>query len=83
MIGGEYLKKLFDATDSTASLRHIAYAGVVAFGVAMLVADFAVEFIKAGHGISDNARDVFGILLAAVTGGKILGAKYAPKEASE
>lgn len=70
-----YLKKFFDATDATVSLRHAAFALVVAAGVLYLGAQLVVGLVKTGVGITGDWNMGFGILLGGVTGSKLLGQK--------
>lgn len=74
-----YLKKFFDSTDATASLRHAAFALVVVAGVLYLGAQLVVGLVKTGNGITGDWNMGFGILSGAVTGAKIAG-KVAPKD---
>jgi hypothetical protein len=71
----EYLKKFLDQTDPTASLKHAAYASVICFGCGWLTYDLMVKTIEAGvkRGITAQWNVAFGLLLAAVTTGKVMG----------
>lgn len=73
-----YLKKFFDSTDATASLRNAAYALVVLSGVVYLGAELVVGLVKFGRGITGDWNVGFGILTGAATSAKIAG-KVAPK----
>lgn len=68
-----YLKKFFDTTDPTASLRHAAFALVVVAGVVYLGAELVVGLVKHGTGITGDWNMGFGILVGGVTGAKIAG----------
>jgi hypothetical protein len=73
-----YLKKFFDSTDATASLRNAAFALVVVSGVVYLGAELVVGLVKFGRGITGDWNIGFGILSGAATSAKIAG-KVAPK----
>jgi len=73
-----YLKKFFDSTDATASLRNGAFALVVVSGVIYLGVQLIVGLVKTGVGITGDWNMGFGILTGAVTGAKIAG-KVAPQ----
>lgn len=63
-----YLARLLDPTDSTASLKHAAYAVVIAAGVVWLSVDMAIKEVGGGHrGVDANWVTAFGLLLSAVT----------------
>ncbi len=62
-----YITRLIDATDPTASLRHAAYLTVVAAGIGWLTWGCRKD-------IDANWVAAFGLLLAAVTTGKLVGA---------
>ena len=79
-----YVKKFFDSTDATASLRNAAFALVVVAGVIYLGAQLVVGLIKTGVGINGDWNMGFGILVGAAAGTKIAGNRPpAPKDASE
>lgn len=65
-----YLKRLMDRTDPSASLRHAAYAVVVACGCGWLT--FGVRHLDG------NWVAAFAALLAAVTGAKIAHKESTP-----
>ena len=74
-----YLKKAFDPTDPTVSLKHIAYGGVIAFGCFWLSYDLAIKGVGGvKHGIDAEWVAAFGLLLTAVTTGKIVGSGPSP-----
>lgn len=62
-----YLKRFLDAADPSASLRHAAYAIVVVFACGWLTWDMIRGPITSEWNVA------FGLLLAAVTTGKIAG----------
>ncbi len=64
----DFFVKLIDATDPSASLRHFAFLLVVLAAIVWL--SIALSRPLAGSWI-----EAFGLLLAAVTGAKILGAR--------
>ena len=66
---GTYLAKFLNATDPTGSLRHAAYALVVLCSCAWLTWDMKRGPITAEWNVA------FGLLLAAVTTGKVLQGK--------
>jgi hypothetical protein len=68
-----YLKKFFDTTDPTASLRHAMFALVVVAGVLYLGAELVVGLVRHGSGITGDWNMGFGILVGGVTGAKIAG----------
>ncbi len=68
-----YCKKLLDATDPTASIHNVCYAGVVVAGVVFLAVGLVVGIVRKGTGIPFDWNTAFGILVAAVTGGKLFG----------
>lgn len=68
-----YIKKFFDSTDGSASLRNAAFALVVAAGVIYLGAELVVGLVRYGHGISADWNVGFGILVGGVTGSKLVG----------
>ena len=70
-----YLLKLLDSTDSTASLKHFAYALVVACSCCWLSYDLAIKTGNEKRGIDGNWCVAFASLLAAVTTGKVMGGK--------
>lgn len=74
-----YLKKFFDTTDPTASLRHAMFALVMIAGVLYLGAELVVGLVKRGTGMSGDWNVGFGILASATTGAKIAGKAPAPK----
>lgn len=63
-----YLSRLIDATDDSASLRHAAYAVVVVCALGWLTWDMVRGPITSEWNVA------FGLLLAAVTTGKLVGA---------
>ena len=63
-----WILRLFDKTDPTASLRHAAYALVVVAGCAWLTIG-----LYRPAGLDANWVAAFGLLIAAVTTGKVLG----------
>lgn len=63
-----YLRKFLDTTDPTASLRHAAYALVIVCGCAWLTIA-----LYRPTGLDANWVAAFGLLLGAVTAGKVLG----------
>ena len=63
-----YLGRFLDSTDPGASLKHLAYAAVVAFGCFWLSWDLVRGPINA------EWVAAFALLLGAVTTGKIVGA---------
>ncbi len=68
-----FILRLFDKTDPTASLKHAAYALVVACGCAWLTIA-----LYRPTGLDANWVAAFGLLLAAVTTGKVLGKPAGP-----
>ena len=62
-----YLLRLLDKTDPTASLRHATYALVIACGCLWLT----IALYRTG--LDANWVAAFGLILAAVTTGKVLG----------
>jgi hypothetical protein len=83
----QYVKKFFDSTDATASLRNAAFAVVMIAGVIYLAVDLVVGLIKTGIGITGDWNMGFGILVGAAAGTKIAGARDGkaapPKDGSE
>ncbi len=71
--GISYVKKFFDSTDATASLRNAAFALVVVSGVVYLGAQLTVGLVKTGIGINGDWNVGFGILASAATSAKIAG----------
>lgn len=71
-----YVLRLFNSADPTASLKHAAYAMVVVFGCGWLSYDLAFGSSKLG--ISGNWCTAFGLLLSAVTVGKVVGSGPSP-----
>ncbi len=69
MLASSLIRRLIDKTDPTASLRHAAYAAVVASGCGWLT------FALIKPGLDGNWVAAFGLLLAAVTTGKVVGQK--------
>ena len=63
-----YLLRLIDATDPGASLRHVCFGLVIVAGIVWLS-------ISLSRPLSGSWIEAFGLLLAAVTGAKVLGAK--------
>ncbi len=63
-----YLLRLLDKTDPTASLKHAAYALVIVAGCTWLTIA-----LYRPTGLDANWVAAFGLLLAAVTTGKVLG----------
>jgi hypothetical protein len=68
-----YLKRLLDSTDPTASVHNASYAGVVAVGLVFLAVDMTVGILRHGKDLPFDWNTAFGILIAAVTGGKLFG----------
>jgi len=68
-----YLKKFFDSTDGSASLRNAAFALVVVSGILYLGAELVVGLVRYGHGVTSDWNMGFGILAGAVTGSKLIG----------
>ena len=66
-----FLLKLLDKTDPTASMRHAAYGLVIVAGCVWLT----IGLYRTG--LTVDWATAFGLLLAAVTTGKVLG-KPAP-----
>lgn len=64
--------RYLDATDPTSSLRHAAYALVVLFACGWLTWDMIRGPITSEWNVA------FGMLLAAVTTGKIVGPREVP-----
>ena len=71
---------LFDATNSKASLKHFAYACVVVSGIVWLSVDLGMKQGGNKHGISPEWVAAFGLLLGAVTTGKVMGSSQTPKD---
>jgi hypothetical protein len=71
-----YAQRFLDPTDTSASLRHAMFALVVVAGVLFLAIDLGTGIVIRGIGISSDWCVAFGILAAAVTGGKLLGQKF-------
>jgi hypothetical protein len=69
MLPSNLIRRLIDKTDPTASLRHAAYALVVVCSCGWL------SFALIKPGLDGNWVAAFGLLLAAVTTGKIIGQK--------
>jgi hypothetical protein len=67
-----YLGRFLDQTDPTASLRHAAYAVVVVFALGWLTWDMIRGPITSEWNVA------FGLLMAAVTTGKLVGAAASP-----
>ena len=67
-----YLARFIDKTDPTASLKHLAYAAVVTFGCFWLSWDMIRGPIDA------EWVAAFGLLLGAVTTGKVVGSAPSP-----
>ena len=69
-----YIKKLLDPTAPDAELLHATYLACVVTGILWLSGDLIAKEINPAHsGIDGNWDTAFGILLAAVTGGKVFG----------
>jgi uncharacterized membrane protein YedE/YeeE len=68
-----YLKRLLDSSDPTASIHNACYAGVVIVGVLFLAVGLVVGIVRHGQGLPFDWNTAFGILVAAVVGGKIFG----------
>lgn len=64
--------RLIDKTDPTMSLKHAAYGLVVLSGCGWLT----LEVVK--HSITTEWVTAFGLLLAAVTTGKVVGSAPSP-----
>ena len=74
-----YLARFLDATDPNASLKHLAYLLVVCAGCFWLSYDLAIKETSGGkRGIDGNWCVAFGILVGAVTTGKIVGSGPSP-----
>jgi len=70
-----YLARLNDSS-KTDSLRHAVYMAVMAASIIWLSVDMAIKEAGGGHrGIDGNWVTAFGLLLTAVTTGKIMGSK--------
>lgn len=69
-----WFKSLFNATDSSASLKHVAYGAVIASAVFWLT-----KWLFA-PGPDGNWVAAFAALLAAVTTGKVMGSSQTPKD---
>ena len=67
-----YLARFVDKTDPTASLKHLAYAAVVSGGCFWLTWDMLRGPITSEWNVA------FGLLLGAVTTGKIVGSGPSP-----
>ena len=67
-----YLARFIDKPDPTASLKHLAYAAVVTFGCFWLSWDMIRGPIDA------EWVAAFGLLLGAVTTGKVVGSAPSP-----
>ncbi len=67
-----YLRRFLDTTDPTASLRHLTYGAVVAFACGWLTWDMIRGPITSEWNVA------FGLLLTAVTTGKIAGKQAGP-----
>jgi hypothetical protein len=75
-----YIKRLLDASDSTASVHNACYAGVVACGLLFLTVDLVVGIVRGGQGLPFDWNTAFGILVAAAVGGKIFGKQDGAKQ---
>jgi hypothetical protein len=74
-----YLLRFLDASDPTASLKHLAYAVVVLCACGWLSYDLTIKSLSGTRlGIDGNWCAAFGLLLAAVTTGKIVGSGPSP-----
>jgi hypothetical protein len=69
----DYIKKLIDSTDPTASVHNACYAGGIAVGIVFLAIGLVVGIVRKGTGVPFDWNTAFGILIAAVTGGKVFG----------
>jgi len=69
---GSLIKRLLDTTDPTASMRHFAYLLVIACGCGWL------SFSLYRPGLNAEWVTSFGLLLAAVTTGKVMGKDGGP-----
>ena len=69
-----YLRRFLDTTDPTASLRHAAYAVVIGCACGWLT----YGLFKPG--LDANWDAALGLLLAAVTTGKVLGKPAPPPQ---
>ena len=67
-----YLARLMDKTDPSASLKHVAFAVVVAFACGWLTWDMIRGPITSEWNVA------FGLLLAAVVTGKVVGSSPSP-----
>lgn len=67
-----YLARFLNAADPTASLRHAAYAVVIGCSCGWLTYGLYKP------GLDGNWVAAFGLLLAAVTAGKVLGKPVTP-----
>ena len=66
-----YLRQFLDATDPSASLKHLAFAAVVVSTIGWLT------YALVTKGIDVNWVAVYGLLTTSVTTAKILGSKDA------
>ena len=69
-----YLGRFLDSTDPNASMKHLAYGAVVSFGCFWLSWDLVRGPINA------EWVAAFGLLLGAVTTGKIVGSNPKPTD---
>jgi hypothetical protein len=67
-----YIARLFNATDPTASLKHAAYAVVVVFCCAWL------SFALVKYGLTSEWVASLTVLVGAVTVGKVVGSGPSP-----
>lgn len=67
-----YLARFLNATDPSASLKHLAYAAVVGSGIFWLTWDLIRGPITPDWNLA------FGMLVAAVTTGKVVGSAPSP-----
>ena len=71
-----YLRRFLDASDPTASLKHLAYALAVCASTAWL----SYDLLK--NPMSGNWVAAYAAFLAAVTTGKLVGAAASPAPSS-
>ena len=75
----KYLARFLNSNDPGASLKHAAYAMVVLCSCGWLSYDLTIKSINGARlGIDGNWCAAFGLLLAAVTTGKIVGSGPSP-----
>lgn len=63
----DWLRSLLNAADPTVSLRHTAYAAVIASGIVWLSVDLGMKQGVNKRGIDGPWVSAFGILVGAVT----------------